>query len=76
MGGNLRLRVPNTIVLVGTGTLKKVEGENPNPLFYVPETATAIISKEATLENLELKNTFLYDLETVKGRIYTFLIKK
>ena len=76
LGGNLRLRVPNTIVLVGTGTLKKVEGENPNPLFYVPETATAIISKEATLENLELKNTFLYDLETVKGRIYTFLIKK
>ncbi|WP_379921499.1 glycoside hydrolase family 95 protein [Maribacter confluentis] len=76
LGGNLRLRVPNTIELVGTGTLKKAEGENPNPLFYVPETATAIISKESTLENLELKNTFLYDLETVKGRIYIFLMKK
>jgi len=76
LGGNLRLRVPNTIELVGTGTIKKAEGENPNPLFYVPETATPIISKEATLENLELENTFLYDLETVKGRKYTFIIRK
>ncbi|WP_419212023.1 glycosyl hydrolase family 95 catalytic domain-containing protein [Maribacter sp. X9] len=76
LGGNLRLRVPNAIELIGTGTLKKAKGENPNPLFYVPETATPIISKDATLENLELKNTLLYDLETEKGRTYTFIMKK
>ena len=76
LGGNLRLRVPNTIELFGTGKLKKAEGENPNPLFYVPETATPIISKDATLENLELKNTLLYDLDTEKGRTYTFIMKK
>tara|TARA_R110000868_G_scaffold14075_7_gene65742 strand:+ start:1154 stop:3583 length:2430 start_codon:yes stop_codon:yes gene_type:complete len=76
LGENLRLRVPNAIELIGTGTLKKAEGENPNPLFYVPETATPIISKEATLENLKLESTFLYDLETEKGKTYTFTFKK
>ncbi|MDC6387452.1 glycoside hydrolase family 95 protein [Maribacter sp. PR1] len=76
LGGNLRLRVPNAIELIGTGTLKKAEGENPNPFFYVAETATPIISKEATLENLKLENTLLYDLETEKGRTYTFIMKK
>jgi len=76
LGGNLRLRVPNALELVGTGTLKNAEGENPNSLFYVPETATPIISKEATLENLKLENTLLYDLKTEKGSTYTFIMKK
>lgn len=76
LGGNLRLRVPNAVELVGIGTLKKAEDENPNPLFYVPETAAPIISKEATLKNLELANTFLYDLETEKGKTYTFIMEK
>ena len=76
LGGNLRLRVPNAVELIWIGSLKKAEGENQNPLFYVPETASPIISKEATLENLQLENTFLYDLETEKGRTYTFIMKK
>lgn len=75
LGGNLRLRVPNAVELIGTGTLKNAEGANPNPLFYVPETAAPIISKEATVENLKLENTLLYDLETEKGRTYTFILK-
>jgi len=76
LGGNLRLRVPNAIELIGTGTLKNAEGENPNPLFYVPKTATPIISKEATVENLKLEKTWLFDLETEKGKTYTFIMKK
>ena len=76
LGGNLRLRVPNAITLVGAGTLKEAIGTNPNPFFTVPQTAAPIISEEANLENLELKETFLYDLATEKGKTYTVLMNK
>jgi len=66
-GGNCRLR--SLTPLKGTG-LKTAKGENPNPLFYVPETAKPIISKEAKLNAVTLKKTYLYDLKTEKGKEY------
>lgn len=66
-GGNCRLR--SLTPLKGAG-LKAAKGENPNPLFYVPETAKPIISKEAKLNLVVLKKTYLYDLKTEKGKEY------
>lgn len=75
LGGNLRLRTPNAIELKGTGILKKAEGENSNPFFNLQQTASPLISKDSTIEELNLPETFLYDLATEKGKTYTITIK-
>lgn len=75
-GGNCRLRIG--VPLKGNG-IRKAKGENPNPLFAVPEIKTPLISSKATLKVKELnldKNTLLYDLKTEKGKTYNFKISK
>ncbi|MFC4094924.1 glycoside hydrolase family 95 protein [Euzebyella saccharophila] len=76
LGGNLRLRVPNTIEVIGNNTLKRGEGANPNPFFKTAKTAEALISSKSTIKPLQLAETFLYDIETTKGRTYTFKMSK
>lgn len=71
LGGNLRLRLPNELKLQGGEDLKIASGNNPNPFYQRDETKEAIISKESTLEPLELKKTFLFDIQTEQGKIYT-----
>ncbi len=75
LGGNLRIRVPNEVSLIGHGTLKKAVGENPNMFFDVPKTASPIISKESDIRPLDLQDTYLYDLSTEKGKMYTLISK-
>ncbi len=75
-GGNCRLRIG--VPLKGNG-IRKAKGENPNPLFVVPEIKTPLISGKATLKVKELnldKNTLLYDLKTERGKTYNFKISK
>lgn len=69
-GGNCRLR--SLTPLAGKG-LKKAKGENPNALCAVPEILTPIINKEARLNKVELKKTYLYDLDTKAGAEYTII---
>ena len=71
MGGNLRLRLPNTMKLKN-GVIKVAEGENPNPYFTVEPVSDIIISKEASLSGISIKPTVLIDVETVKGGTYEF----
>ncbi len=66
-GGNCRLRSLTPLICIG---LKVAKGENPNPLFYVPETGIPLISKEAKLNLVILKKTYLYDLKTEAGKSY------
>ena len=75
LGGNLRLRTPNEIILKNSKNLKKASGENPNVFYEVEDIKKAIIAKESTLKPLDIKSTYLYDLNTVKSKIYTFVIK-
>lgn len=73
-GGNCRLRISES--LKGNG-IKKARGENPNTLFAVPDIKKPLISDKATLKASEVnpeRNTLLYDLETVKGKTYSFKI--
>lgn len=73
LGGNLRLRTPNAIKLSGGSGLQKAVGANKNPFYLVEATSDPIISAEARLAALDLKETLLYDLPTVAGKTYTFI---
>lgn len=73
LGGNLRLRVPNGLKLFAGGALKNATGINSNPFFHIEETPAPIVSSQAHIEALNLKETWLYDITTQKGKVYTFV---
>ncbi len=72
IGGNCRLR---TLTPLNGKGLKSAKGDAPNHLFDVNETAAPIISQEAKLSSLNLKDTYLYDLPTKAGQTYTLIGK-
>lgn len=76
LGGNLRLRTPNEIILKNSTKLKKASGVNPNTFYQVEQVHEPIISKESTINVLDIKPTYLYDLITIQGEIYTFVMKQ
>lgn len=71
IGGNLRLRVHNALMMNGAA-LAKAEGDNPNFLFGRQEISRPLISEKAPLKGVELKESYLYDVPTELGQIYTF----
>lgn len=75
LGGNLRLRTPNELVLKNNKNLKIASGVNPNLFFQVEEIEKPIISKESNIQLLDIKKSYLYDIMTEKGKSYTFSIK-
>ena len=72
LGGNCRLR--SYTQLHGTDAIHLVaaSGENTNSFFQIPEGKKPLISTKAELKGVELKKTFLYDIETNAGEQYTF----
>lgn len=74
LGGNLRLRTPNQMILKGNKNLKNASGANPNIFYQTQEIQKPLISKESDIKDLDLKPSYLYDVMTVKGKTYTFLI--
>lgn len=75
LGGNLRLRVGNEMKQVGGTALKNAAGENPNPFYQLEVTPAPVISEKATITPPELKTTFLYDISTRPGTVYTLVTK-
>ncbi|HEY1113254.1 MAG TPA: glycoside hydrolase family 95 protein, partial [Chitinophagaceae bacterium] len=73
LGGNLRLRVPNSLKLTSAGLLMHAASKNTNPFYETEETPDPIVSPGAAVTPPELKETFLYDVDTQKGKVYTFL---
>ena len=73
LGGNLRLRVPNEMKLNNGTALKKALGENKNPFYHVEEIPTPIISPKATITRPELKESFIYDIPSQRGQVYTII---
>ncbi|PQV48996.1 alpha-L-fucosidase 2 [Jejuia pallidilutea] len=67
LGGNLRIRSYNELKLQDEGELKQATGENPNVFYQVPQVKRPLISKAANLEEVSLKPTYLYDVETKIG---------
>ena len=74
LGGNLRIRVANELVLKN-GVLAAAEGENPNPYYQTPDVAAPIIKEMSKLDIASQAATNLYDVETVKGSTYNFVSK-
>ncbi len=74
LGGNLRLRTGNEIIAKDSKNFKIASGENSNLFYELNETAKPLISKESNINALTIPQTYLYDVKTEKGKIYTFLI--
>jgi alpha-L-fucosidase 2 len=71
MGGNCRIRVPNEMIKKDKSLLKEASDSNPNPFFDQPKIKEPIISAQADLKKVNLPETYLYDLQTEKGEVYT-----
>lgn len=74
IGGNLRLRSYDALVVDG-GTLSEARGDNPNPLFGKQKISRPLISEKAPLKGVDLKTTYLYDLSTEAGQVYTISVR-
>lgn len=74
LGGNLRIRTPNVLKLTN-GVLKNATGINANSFYQITATKEALVSPVAPSSINNLKETFLYDVSTVAGKTYTFVIK-
>jgi alpha-L-fucosidase 2 len=72
LGGNCRLRVYELITAKKPGILREAKGANPNQFYALPETKAALVSAKATLAPVILKQSYLYDVQTVAGGVYTF----
>lgn len=70
LGGNCRIRSYSKLNAGGATVLKEASGENPNSFYQLPEIKQPLISDKASLNQLKLKHTYLYDLETKPGEIY------
>jgi len=71
LGGNLRLRVPNSLELAGA-TLKVAAGENTNSFYKVSATPDPVISPRASVGAITVKESLLFDIPTRQGKTYTF----
>ncbi len=71
LGGNLRLRAPNKMTLSKGGSLKTAVGKNSNPFYQIDQTPEPVISSSANITRVEQKETFLYDVPTRRGEVYT-----
>jgi len=69
LGGNLRLR--SYIPLKGAG-IKEAKGENPNPLFALPQIKEPLISDKINPETPSLYRVYEYDVMTEAGKEYVF----
>ena len=76
IGGNLRLRVLNSIKLNDGSLIKTGIGKNVNPFYQVEETLAPIISPKASFILPQLKETLLYDITTQPGKTYTLVVNK
>lgn len=75
LGGNCRISASNELQLKGKNTLKLASGNNQNPYFEIPKIKEPIISPEAKLNEVKMKERFIYDFPTDAGKIYTLKIK-
>lgn len=70
IGGNLRLRVPNALVM-RYAKLKEAQGDNPNPFYQIAQVPAPIVAANAPPGGIALKSTILYDIPTRAGTTYT-----
>ncbi|MFZ1289334.1 MAG: glycoside hydrolase family 95 protein [Melioribacteraceae bacterium] len=72
LGGNCRIRSYNKLKSDDKNSLKLAEDQNRNSFYQTPKIKEPIISEKAKLNKIEIKNSYLYDLETKSGETYIF----
>lgn len=72
LGGNLRLRVHNTLTAGEGKALKTATGVNPNPFYQTESTPEPVVAKEAAITLPELKKAGSTILLRRRGK-YTYL---
>ena len=75
LGGNLRLRVPNEMKMNYNVVLKEAKDNNINAFYQTEKIATPIISDKATVTLPQLKQTWLYDINTQPGKMYSMVVR-
>jgi alpha-L-fucosidase 2 len=73
LGGNCRIRSYSPLKVEDRATLAQAQGEDSNPFYQVPQAKKPLISRKAKLNTVELRNTFLYDMQTKPGGEYKFV---
>lgn len=71
LGGNCRLRLPQTLQADGI-PLKPATGDNPNPFYQTPMIQNPLISEKTQLKGITMPNTTLVEFNTKAGKTYTF----
>jgi alpha-L-fucosidase 2 len=73
LGGNARLRVPNEVSRADLTPLAEASGPNPNEFFETPTVKEPLISSSASLNDVVLSPTMVYDLPTEAGQAYVLV---
>jgi alpha-L-fucosidase 2 len=73
LGGNLRVRTPNTLSLDAGSKLKVASGPNANPFFQVEKISTPIQSPKANIDEPRLTKIVEYDIPTSAGQLVTLI---
>lgn len=73
LGGNLRIRTADGLVMKDGKPLRVAQGLNPNPYFAVPDIADPLVSEAASLDVVPPAPVFQYDVPTVAGKEYIFV---
>ena len=72
LGGNCRIRSYSKLKADGNISIESAKGENKNPFYQIPKIKQPLISDKAKLNEVKIKDTFLYDIETRPGKEYIF----
>lgn len=73
LGGNCRIRSQSKLKAESPAPFKFAQGENQNPFFHTPKIKQPLISNKATLKEVALKESYIYDFETKPGAKYSFI---
>ena len=71
LGGNCRLRSFTALKAEGKTKLEAAKGENMNPFYLRPEIKKPLVSEKAKLNTLQLRNSFVYDVTTNPGEVFS-----
>lgn len=69
LGGNLRLRAHNKLMLRSGGQLAVATGTNPNAFFRQHPVPEAVVSPQATWQPTPLPTTWVWDIPTTPGQV-------
>jgi alpha-L-fucosidase 2 len=73
IGGNLRLRVPNSLAFADGSKIKIAIGNNSNSFYQTEKIKDPIISDKAKITLPKLRKTLVYDISTKKGSTYNLI---